>query len=193
MSPLNLSTHLLEDSLMIPLNTSNFKNSNGVLLLKEMFFEHAISKANVLFTLKDRDHTVAGKTYPSLYRLYMEENDPTEYLFAMKHLDGWAHWVSLSSSSFFREYVLRWREELELRFRAEALYNISVMAKAGGREAFQASKYLVDGNYLPKKNTKGRPSKAQISEAATQMAEEDKRLKDDFSRLAQPDFTRLAS
>lgn len=177
---------------MIPANTSKFKNSNGVLLLKEMFYEHALNKGNVLFTLKDQDHTVGSITYPSLYRLYMEANDTTEYVFAMANLEGWTHWTSLSNSAFFREYILRWREELELRLRAEALANIQKMSKSGGREAFQASKYLVDGGYLPKKNTKGRPSKAQISEAANQMAEEDKRLKDDFSRLSQPDFSRVA-
>jgi len=173
---------------MIPAQDSKFKNSNGVLLLKEMFYETAASKSNVIYTLKDRDH----KGYPSLYRLYMEENDPTEYLFAMKHLDGWAHWQSLSQSSFFKDLISRWREELELRFRALGLRNISVMASSAGREAFQASKYLVDGNYLPKKNTKGRPSKQQISEAAQQMAEDDKRLKDDFARLSAPDFFKVA-
>lgn len=173
---------------MIPAQDSKYKNVNGVLLQKELFWELAVNKENSLYTLKDRDHLVRDKVYPSLYRLYMEENDPTEYLFAMKYLDGWAHWLQLSSSSFFKEYISRWREELELRFRAEALVTIQKMSKSAGREAFQASKYLVDGNYLPKKNTKGRPTKQQISDAAIQMAEEDKQLKQDFARLQESPF-----
>jgi hypothetical protein len=173
---------------MIPVSNSKFKNSNGVLLQKELFWETAVTKENALYTLKDRDHLVRDTLYPSLYRLYMEENDPTEYLFAMKYLDGWAHWLLISQSSFFKEYISRWREELELRFRALGLRNIQTMSMSGGREAFQASKYLVDGNYLPKKNTKGRPSKQAIADAAQQIAEEDKQLKDDFARLSTPTF-----
>lgn len=168
---------------MIPNQNSKFKNSNGVLLLRELFFETALNKENVLYTLKDRDHEYKGKVFPSLYRLYMAENDPTEYLFAMKTLDGWAHWQQLSSAPFFKEYILRWREELELRFRAEALRTISKMAAGEDREAFQASKYLAE-NVYSKKSSKGRPTKAQISETAQRMAEEDRLLKEDFARLA---------
>lgn len=160
----------------------NFKNVNGVWFLKELFYETALNRDNAIYTTKDQDHLVGDKLYLSLYRLYMEENDPTEYLFSQNHLGGWAHWTQLSNSSFFIPFVTRWREELELRFRAEALRNIQKMSKSAGREAFQASKYLVDANYL-KKSTKGRPSKQQIAEAATQMAEDEKRLKDDFDRL----------
>lgn len=160
----------------------NFKNVNGVFLLKELFWETALNKDNAVYTLKDRDHEVNGKVYLSLYRLYMETNDPTEYIFATTHLDGWAHWLQLSNSSFIRDYVSRWRDELELRFRAEALAQIQKMSKSSGREAFQANKFLVDGNYL-KKNTKGRPSKQQVQDAANQMAEDQKRLQDDFDRL----------
>lgn len=165
---------------------NKFKNSNGVYLLREMFWEYAQDKSNAIYTLKDADFESEGTVYPSLYRLYMASNDPTEYLFAMAHLDGWAHWSALSQASFLTPYLHRWREELELRFRANALATIHQMADSKGREAFQAAKFIVDGGYTGKKRSgAGRPSKAQIEATAQEIVAERKRTEEDYLRVVQ--------
>jgi hypothetical protein len=165
---------------------NKFKNINGVLLLRELFWEHAQDKLNAVYTLKDQDLVDNETLYPSLYRLYMESNDPTEYLFALAHLDSWKHWQMLSQASFLLPYITRWREELELRFRANALATIHKMASTGGREAFQAAKYITEGNYSQKgKPRAGRPSKAQIEATAQDIVAERKRTEEDYLRLVQ--------
>lgn len=162
---------------------SKFKNSIGMFLLMGLFYETSPDKSQVLYTLKDRDH--AG--YPSLYRLYMEANDPTEYLFATQHLDGWAHWERLSKCKWFSEYVERWRRELELRTKAQALQRIASVAKSGGKEAFQADKFLVSGGWKDQTTRKrGAPTKAEVQSEAQRIAVEQNTLEDDFQRIQGP-------
>lgn len=158
-----------------------FKNATGNFLLQGLFYETTLSdKSSVVYTLKDAEH----QGYPSLYQLYMEEGDPTEYLFANKYLSGWAHWERLCECTWFQEYVLRWRKELELALRAKALKNIMTTADGAGRDAFQASKFLLEGNWLSAKNQKvGRPSKEAIRQAANEHFEHNRRLQEDAERV----------
>ncbi len=159
---------------------SKFKNANGVYFINDLFYETAMNKDNVLFTLKLQDHM----GYPSLYRLYMESDDPTEYQFAVKHLDGWQHWKRLASSPILRDHVAEWREELEIRTRSEALAGILITAAGETKESFQAQKYITDGNYLGKEPAKrGRPSKKEIGERANEIASESKRIESEYLRL----------
>jgi hypothetical protein len=159
---------------------SKFKNDIGMFLLQGLFFEVSPNKDQVVYTLKDRDHN----GYPSLYRLYMECNDPTEYTFATKHLDGWAHWERLSQCTWFQPYIDRWRRELELRFKALALQRIHKAAQAGGKESFQADKFLVNGGWKdPSAKKRGAPTKAEVKSEAHRIALEQSTLEDDFERI----------
>lgn len=162
------------------IDKARFRNSNNVNFTRELFYETALNKDNVVYTLKNSDHL----GFPSLYTLYMETNDPTEYKFAVDHLDGWDHWKALCSASWFQPYIAKWREELEIRFRSNALAEILQNAQKGGREAFQAAKYIASGEYLTKTETKrGRPSKAEIDSTAKQIVEDRRRLEEDFQRI----------
>ena len=140
--------------------STKFKNSNGVYLMRDLFYETASDKERCLYTLKDQEH----EGLPSLYRLYIQHcsSDPTEYTFATSCFDGWEHWKALSSSSFLSSYVAKWREEIEIKLRATALSQIIRTAKAGGRDALAASRYLTEG-YGDKKKV-GRPTKEQVKE-----------------------------
>lgn len=152
----------------------------GGWLLQALFFETTLSdRPHVKFTLKDQDH--AG--YPSLYRLYMETNDPTEYIFATQYLGGWEHWERLCECSWFQPYVTRWRKELDLRFRAHALQNIRAIADSDAKDKLTANKILL--SYAPKGEAKGRgrPSKAEVQQEAKRMAQEQRNLKEDFERI----------
>ena len=107
----------------------------GTRFLRELFFETTTSdKSNVLYTLKDEDHTYNGITYPSLYKLYMASEDPTEYDFFTQYLDGLEHWERLCASPWFKEYVARWRREHELRLKSRALKRVMASAKAPAKD-----------------------------------------------------------
>ena len=143
---------------------NKFKNDNGQLYLKALFFETtAGDKSTVVYSLKEQDHM----GYPSLYRLYMEENDPTEYRFATKFLNGWSHWEALTECTWFKPYVEAWRKELEVRMKSQSLARIMSEAKTGGRDAFVSNKYLLEKGWEKEPPSKrGRPTKAEIKEAA---------------------------
>jgi hypothetical protein len=160
-----------------------FRSSTNALILKGLFLETSYTDLSfVAYTLKDVDH----RGYPSLYRLFLETNDPTEYKFATTHLDGLLHWEKLCDCTWFKPYVERWRRELELRMKSIALSRIMAEAKASSREAFNANKYLLEKGWEPKdgpKHSRGRPTKEQIQKAASDAASASQRLTDDFERI----------
>jgi hypothetical protein len=162
---------------------SKFRNEvNNSRYTKALFFETSFpSKETVLYTLKDVDH----QGYPSLYLLYMATNDPTEWKFATEYFDGWEHWEMLCECEWFKPLVSRWRRELELRMKSQALARIMAEAKTSSREAFASNKYLLERGWEPKEgqNKRGRPSKAEISKAAHEAVTENNRLSSDLVRL----------
>lgn len=167
---------------------NKFRASNNNLLLKGLFFETSFpDKDKAIYTLKDWDHEVDGKTYRSLYLLFMSSNDPTEYRFARDHLDGWVHWEQLQGCTWFQEYVSRWRRELELRVKSESLARVMSEAKSSSKNSFMANRYLIEKAWEPvdaKKPGRGRPSKDEIQRAASDLARADKDLLEDFKRIS---------
>ena len=164
---------------------NKFKNAIGAHLLKPIFFEYDNSEhLYSVYTLKDYDHTVDGITYPSLRKLYVEMEDPTEYEFAVKHLDGWVHWKKLTESSFFQQYLKEWREELEVRMRAKALNRIKTRATGDTKDSFAADKILLAGGWKTQSTEKvGRPTKDKIKEEANKLFMESSEFDEDFKRL----------
>lgn len=165
------------------LETNQFRIWTGQRLLKGLFYETTLSdKSSVVYTLKDRDH----EGYPSLYRLYMETDDPTEYNFAISHLDSWDHWETLCQCTWFKPYVSRWRKELEVRAKAKALMAIKALAdNPDTKESYQANKFLINGGWKEKSQGRGagRPSKEDIKKEATRLAEDSRSIDDDFARI----------
>lgn len=140
---------------------ASFKNPSGLFYLRGLFFEtQGADKSTVIYTLKDEEH----EGYPSLYQLYMEENDLTEYEFAFKHLGGWEHWTGLCKCTWFKPIVRRWREELRLQNKASALRRIITESRSSSKNAFTANRFLVSGGWIEdeEKKTRGRPSKAEL-------------------------------
>lgn len=158
------------------LNTKNRK------LLKPIFYETSLSdKTHVVYTLKTRDH----KGYLSLYKLFMEENDPTEYTFAIKYLLDWDHWCSLKETTWFKPIYEKWVEELETRVKSKALANLMKEAQEkDGKNTFQANKYLLEKGWKDKPtNTKGRPTKEDIKKEANRIFQKEKQVREDLERL----------
>ena len=155
---------------------SLFKDVMGRYRTQSLFLEHKYSTEEAIYTLSDEDKEYEGVVYPSLRRLYMEVADPTEYEFAKKYLWGWEHWQQMLGNNFIRTHVERWREELEVKLRAEAVKEILKMKG----NSFNAAKWAADGHWNVKR---GRPSKEeQARERAIRdrVAEE---LEDESSRI----------
>lgn len=107
-----------------------------------------------LYTLKEVDHVYEGKKYPSIKKLYLEMTDPTEYKFATTYFLGWSHWLRLGENKAIRKHIDEWRDELEIKLRAEAVAQVMEQAKLG---SFPASKWLADRGWANR--GAGRPSK----------------------------------
>lgn len=164
---------------------NKFKSSIGSRYLNGLFFERtSADKATVLYTLKNEDHN----NYPSLYRLYMEFEDVTEWEFANTYLDGWDHWTMLCDCTWFSPYILRWRRELELKLRARALKLIRSEAESDSKNAYYANKFLLEGGWKEKSTTAsngaGRPLKAKDTAKDEILAHEAKqKINRDFDRI----------
>lgn len=165
--------------------TNKFKNAVGAHLLKPIFYEYDNSEhLQSVYTLKEYDHEVNGVIYPSLRRLYVEAEDPTEYEFATQYLDGWVHWKKLANSSFFQPYLKEWREELEVRLRAKALNRIKTRALSGDKDSHQADKILLSGGWkTEEEKNRGRPSKNKIQEEANKLFTQRTEFDDDHERI----------
>lgn len=168
--------------------SSPFRAQNNTLLTKALFFETTLAdKSTVLYTLKDKDHTYEGTTYPSLFQKYLESNDPTEYRFATTYLDGLYHWETLCECTWFKPYLERWRHELSLRMKSEALARIMREAKTSSKDSFMANRYLLEKGWESEKSKRGRPSKEEIKQAATDIARTETSLLDDLKRISLPE------
>lgn len=164
-----------------------FRNATNGRYLKGLFYETTLAdKSSVSYTLKDWDHTVEDTTYPSLYRLYLEKEDLTEYEFANAYLDGWEHWEMLTNCNWFKPYVERWRKELSLKVKAKALSRLKAEAASSSKNAFVANRFLIEKGWVESEGSskgRGRPSKEEVKAAAHEIAITDKRIDEDYARL----------
>ena len=126
-------------------------------LTQSLFLEIGYTDYAV-YTLKECDYLYKGKHYPSLKKLYLAEEDPTEYSFAEKHLLGWQHWKRLCENKLIAKYVDEWREELELKIRSQAVRDMQGLC-ASENGNYSAAKFLADRGW--EKRAAGRPSKAE--------------------------------
>lgn len=122
-----------------------------------------------------------------LQSIYLEIADLTEYEFANICFESWDHWQKVANSSWMKRHIEKWRKELELKLQGEAIKRIKDEAIYGGKNAYQANKWLAERSWekeTPKETIKrGRPSKQEIKMAATEQALEQRQVKDDLDRL----------
>jgi hypothetical protein len=100
----------------------------------------------------------------------------------MKYLGDYAHWVFLMKSSWFRDAVEVWQNELEMKNTAEAVEAIKNIAlDPTNKSALPAARYLAEQGW--KKNKRGRPStetvNAELKRAVRERTQED----DDADRI----------
>lgn len=159
-----------------------FKSPNGKWLTKALFFETSLAgetRHYALYTLKDEDHIVDGKTYRSLRKLFLECEDPTEYEFATTYLGGWKHWVTMQGVKDLKRYIEDWREEYNVKLRSIGVQKIIEIAKNEG--GYQAAKWLADKQWID--NPRGRPSKQEIAKNVKEQTKVKNRLQGDITKL----------
>jgi hypothetical protein len=135
---------------------SELQDTQGRPLTQSLFLEVGYNEMAV-FTLKDIDWEWKGKIYPSMKRLYLIEEDPTEYAFANKYLLGWNHWQRLCNNKLTRKHIDEWRYELEMKLRSRAVKEMMAMARKGNAGA---SKWLADKGW--EKRGAGRPTTLEV-------------------------------
>ena len=172
-------------------NKSNFRNSNNQLYTRRLFVEESYTandKTSVTYTLSDQDHPSG---YPSLFKLYMEEADPTEFRFAERYLDSYDHWVLITETTWFKPYLERWRATLEQKLRSQAVDKVMQVAQDDTHKSqFEAVKILLNCGWKSKEprytdKGRGRPSKVEIKNALDSRVSEEEELSRELKRLAE--------
>lgn len=133
---------------------------------------------SAIYTLKEDDYEYKGKIYPSLKKLYLASEDPTEYEFAKTYLLNWRHWQRICENKILQKHIDEWREELEVKLRSRAVLQAIKNANKGG---FQAAKWLADRGWAGR--PAGRPSKLEIEKEKKVAANINSEYQDDVVRL----------
>ena len=159
---------------------SKLRDGRGRPLTQGLFLEVGYNTEFAVFTQKECDFEYKGKVYPSLKALYLAHEDPTEYDFATTHLLGWSHWQRICRNKIFGKMVAEWREELELKLRAQAVRDIIELSS--GDKGFQAAKWLADRGW--DKRGAGRPSNEQIEKEMNMQSKIDEEYASEVARLS---------
>lgn len=133
------------------------------MLKQALFYEVSSYRDNAQYTLLPYDRELEdGRVLPSIKKLYLEMEDPSEFLFANKYFLDWEHWQAIRSNKVLNKYVNKekgfdaWSDELEIKMRAQALMALNDVAKNDGNRGVSAAKYIAEFGWTKKK---GRPSK----------------------------------
>lgn len=165
----------------------DMKDDQGRFRTLSLFWEmrHQAGQHEPIFTTKDHDIEKDGKTYISLKKIYMSYDHIPEYEYdfalAVFGPSGWKHFNKLATSKGpVSDLIKEWREELDIKIKAEALRAMMIASKGDDAKGVQAAKYLADKGYTTKR---GRPSKEEIARQTKIDAGAHKELEDDMKRL----------
>jgi hypothetical protein len=161
------------------MDKSKLKDGRGRPLTQSLFLEVGYNTEYAVYTQKDDDYDYKGKLYPSLKKLYLEHEDPTEYDFASTYLLGWQHWQRIVRNKVLCKMVEEWREELELKLRSQAVRQIRDLSYED--KGFQAAKWIADKGW--DKRAAGRPSNADIERETKMQANINEEYNADVVRL----------
>jgi hypothetical protein len=128
------------------------------------------------FTLKEFDY----KGLPSMRQLFLKYEDPVGYFFAKEVLGSYEHWKVLCATPWFKEHLDDWLMELEAQRLAEGIRKAGEIAQGDGAAALNASKYLAEKGWEPKK---GRPRKVDVERETKKQASVASAVEEDFLRV----------
>lgn len=152
------------------------RDTIGNFRTQSLFLETNNTENKAMFTLKDDPYTKNGVTYPSLKRIYLSYDDPTEWQFVMDVFGNWRHWERICGNKILRAYVDQWRMEHEIMLRSKGVR--AVVGLAQDKES--AAKWLAEGKW---KGSRGRPSKEEVEKQKKIEAGLEAELNDHWERL----------
>lgn len=158
---------------------SQFKDKMGRYITQGLFIDFKYDETFAVYTLEDEDKEYKGNLYPSLKRLFLEMEDPTEYRFATTYLYGWDHWLAIKNNKALYAEIEKWQEELEIKIRAKGVHTMLEMSKGTN---FNAAKWVADGSWHQKR---GRPSKEEKERERKIRERAMEELDDESSRVIQ--------
>ena len=150
-----------------------FKDKMGRWRTTSLFQEWKDPGYDAYFTIYEWKH---NDPLPCLKTLFLECGDPTEYLFATTVLGGWEHWQKLQKHRDLD--VHKWRDELELKLRAEGIQKQLELAKKGNGNA---AKWVAEKGWSKRKA--GAPSKEEVARETKIAAKLDESIEEDYERL----------
>ena len=131
----------------------NFKGSNGKTKTKSLFYELCYS-------------------------------DTEDAVFTLKDRDLEAHGkMNVSNASGVKTHIARWRKEVEVKVKSEAIKAIAEEMKTKGRSSFSAAKLLLDKGWLDKEAATVAKTKLKAKEDEDMNKEALSLLSDDAKRL----------
>ena len=115
---------------------------------------------------------------------YINDADPTGYKTSTRLLGDFAYWKHLLKAGWFRAALESWNEELDAKFKAEALDKIREISRGDDAKALAAAKFIANQEYKKGAGPKrGRPSKEEVEGRLTQEVEDLKNLEEDANRI----------
>lgn len=156
------------------------KDHVGAFRTVSLFVGYNTSNLEPILTLAEEDQVVDGVVYPSLQKIYLSYNDPTEYQFAIDVFGSWRAWKRISGSAKIAEHVNRWREEAEIRMRSEAIRALHEVATNEGPRGVGAAKYVAERGW---EKRAGRPSNEEVERQKRIHAGISKALDEDAERI----------
>ena len=146
------------------------------------FRQFSADHVEPIFTLKPHDIEKEGKVYPSLKQIYLTYDHVPgfEYEFATDIFGSWDHWLKIVESKMLKDYIQSWRDELDVRIKAQALKAMMHASRDNDAKGINAAKYLADKGYVSKR---GRPSKAELERERKIQAGVRNDLESDMERI----------
>lgn len=160
---------------------NKFRTSTGAYREKDLFEEYSSRPELILYNVSRSD-----SKFPSLYLLYMAEEDFTEFEFAIKYFESYQHWKRITNSSWFAAHIADWREDLELKIKARNLKSLIDKSTddAGVAKFLLGRKWLDDAqSHNPGVNLRGRPSKEEVKNHLRLISSQEKQIEEDYMRI----------
>lgn len=181
------STECIENPVSMKAWFSALKDDRNVIRTTSLFFESKREADPVntpIFTLKDFDYTIDGVTYISLKLIYFSyDHIPGfEYEFAMDVFGSWDIWTKITKSSI-RHEIQAWREELEIKIKAQAIKAMMNASRTDDAKGVAAAKYLADKGYIEGNTKRGRPTKEDVERERKIQAEVRDSVAEDMERI----------
>ena len=136
------------------------------------------------FSIQEHDVVRAGKTYKSMYQLFISSVD--EYSFAFEHLGGMASWAKLLNTLWFTEGyrshrgIEAWRDDMRSRDESTAKKTLLLAVSEGD---VGAARKLFDISKKPTESKRGRFKKEEVIKEAAKSVEDKEFLHNAATRL----------